>query len=162
MQLAYNGTNGQPYTSLRSILVGQKQLATEEVSMQSIRAWLESHPEEAESVMNQNKSYVFLALNQKDITPKGAIGITLTPGRSLAVDNRFIPYGVPLWLVTEVPSLSDQQNEPFQQLVIAEDTGGAIKGSIRGDVFWGEGEDATKRAGKMQSQGQYWILLPKT
>ncbi len=120
--------------------------------MQAIRGWLAAHPDEADEVMNTNESYVFF----KDLGaegPTGGEGVALTPVRSLAVDHSKIPYGVPVWVDIESPRL--------QRLMIAQDTGGAIRGAVRGDVFWGYGEQAEKLAGPMKSPGRYWLLLPR-
>ena len=95
--------------------------------------------------------------------PVGAQGVALTPERSLAVDRRFVPLGVPIWLETSKPAVTpDGQDEPLHRLVIAQDTGGAIRGPVRGDVFWGHGSEAEEVAGRMKSSGRYWLLLPKT
>lgn len=125
--------------------------------MQSIRSWLEAHPEEAPEFMNLNPSYVFFD-EIKGAGPLGAQNVPLTAGRSLAVDRTKVPYGTPLWLdiTAPVPTIPT-----LQRLVIAQDTGGAIKGPIRGDYFWGYGEDAEHNAGLMKAPGRYWLLLPR-
>ena len=107
--------------------------------------------------MNLNPSYVFFRVVEGD-GPIGAQGVALTPGRSLAVDPTFIPYGVPLWLDTTDPL---QPGQALRRLLVAQDTGGAIKGGVRGDVFWGEGEGAAQRAGPMKQPGRFFLLLPK-
>ena len=125
--------------------------------MQSIRAWLEMHPAEAAEVMNLNASYVFFKALEGE-GPLGGEGVPLTPNRSLAVDRKKIPYGAPVFLDAEAPEGEARLN----QLMIAQDTGGAIKGSVRGDYFWGAGEDAAHKAGIMKSKGRFYILLPDT
>ena len=122
--------------------------------MQSIRAWLDAHPAQADALMNSNPSYVFFKLLENEAGPLGAANVALTPLRSLAVDNRYIGYHVPLWLATDQPAL--------QRLMVAQDTGGAITGAVRGDVFWGHGPQAEQQAGLMKSTGRYYVLLPKS
>jgi membrane-bound lytic murein transglycosylase A len=125
--------------------------------MQSIRAWLEAHPKEAPEIMNVNTSYVFF----RKLEGGGAIGaqgVELTPERSLAVDSKKLPYGAPLWLDAENPDGGAR----LQRLMIAQDTGGAIAGAVRGDFFWGSGAAAADKAGRMKSKGEGFILLPKS
>jgi membrane-bound lytic murein transglycosylase A len=157
LRVGFDGVNGQTYFAIGKALIEQGVLTPDTVSMQSIRRWLEQNPHGAESLMNLNKSYVFFKEIQGE-GPIGAQGIALTPTRSLAVDTSYIPLGVPLWLDAEYPSLP---GERFQRLMVAQDTGGAIKGAVRGDVFWGYGDKAALLAGHMKSKGQYYILLPK-
>ena len=111
----------------------------------------------AVDLMNRNESFVFFRVIDGE-GPIGAQGVPLTPGRSLAVDPRFIPLGVPLWLDTTDP-ITD--GGPLRRLVVAQDTGSAIKGPVRGDVFWGFGDVAGRRAGLMKQRGRYFILLPR-
>jgi membrane-bound lytic murein transglycosylase A len=118
--------------------------------MEKIRNWLAAHPARAQKIMNENPSYVFFR-EIKGEGPVGAQGVALTPLRSLAVDPSFVPLGTMLWLATE------KQN----RLVVAQDTGGAIKGAVRGDLFWGHGSEAARCAGEMQEQGTYYLLFPK-
>jgi membrane-bound lytic murein transglycosylase A len=154
LQVNYAASNGRSYVPLGRVLIERGALQRGGVSLQSIRAWLSEHPREAQAVMNQNPSYVFFRLSDTDAT--GAEGVVLTPGRSLAVDTHFVPLGVPLFL-----SLSPLAGVgPIQRLVIAQDTGGAIRGAVRGDVFWGAGAEAYDRAGRMAQSGRYWLLLP--
>jgi membrane-bound lytic murein transglycosylase A len=124
--------------------------------------WLQAqHPHHAHHIMDQNQSYVFFKLIDGD-SPIGAQGVALTPERSLAVDPRFIPLGVPVWLDTFYPKKSKLGQHPFQKLLIAQDVGGAIKGAIRGDIFFGHGRRAESLAFGMSRNGSYYILLPKT
>ncbi|REJ86298.1 MAG: hypothetical protein DWQ30_00730 [Acidobacteria bacterium] len=137
--------------------------------MQSIRAWLESHPEQADEVMATNASFVFF----REITgdgPLGSQGVALVAERSLAVDRRYHPLGAPVWLdatrpVEDAAAAPDPRlgyaQVPLRRLVVAQDTGGAIRGPVRGDVFWGAGERAAEIAGRMNSRGRMWILLPR-
>jgi membrane-bound lytic murein transglycosylase A len=129
----------------------------EKVSMQSIRAWLSANPRRAPDIMKQNARYVFFR-RLTGAGPIGAQGVALTPGRSLAVDPKFISYGMPIWLDTKDPLTA---NKPFQRLLIAQDTGGAIKGLVRGDIFFGHGKTAAQYAGHMNRKGEYYILLPR-
>jgi membrane-bound lytic murein transglycosylase A len=124
--------------------------------MQSIRAWLRANPDRAASVLNRNRSFVFFRELQGD-GPIGAQGVALTANRSLAVDRAFLPLGVPIWLMANDPGGA---LAPIQRLMVTQDTGGAIRGPVRGDVFMGWGDAARNRAGKMRMNGQYWILLP--
>lgn len=152
MRIGYAGQNGHPYYAIGRELVARGVMPKEEVSMQSIRAWLEANPTQADELMNTNKSYVFFS-ETKEEGPKGGEGVALTPERSLAIDHSLLPYGIPVWLATEQPAMN--------KLMMAQDTGGAIIGAVRGDVFWGYGSRAEEMAGLMKSPGQYWVLLPK-
>jgi membrane-bound lytic murein transglycosylase A len=154
VHVGYDGANGRTYTAIGRALAEMGALE-KPVTMNSIRAWLAENPDRAKDIMDTNKSYVFFRLI-KGPGPLGAEGVALTPLRSLAIDPSFVPLGTPLWLVTETPD-----GMPLTRLMIAQDTGGAIKGVIRGDVFWGAGQDAAAMAGAMQSKGRYYFLLPK-
>lgn len=158
LRVGYAGQNGHRYVPIGRELIERGVLTKDNVSMQAIRAWLEANPDQAAEVMNKNPSYVFFKeLNGEG--PLGAQGVALTPGRSLAVDRSFVPYGVPVWLDAEDPLGADAR---LRRLMIAQDTGGAIRGPVRGDFFWGYGADAEKRAGAMKSAGTYFLLLPRT
>jgi membrane-bound lytic murein transglycosylase A len=162
MRLGYAAQNGHPYTAIGRELIGRGALKRDEVSLQTIRAWLEAHPQEAREVMETNPSYVFFQKLEGE-GPLGAQGVPLTPGRSLAVDRKHVPLGVPLWLVSGVPS--PREGEPdgrLRRLLVTQDTGGAIRGPVRGDVFWGFGEEAEAIAGRMKHRGKMWLLLPRT
>lgn len=157
MRVGYAGQNGHPYYAIGRELIKRGHLTQRDVSMQSIRAWLEANPEQAQEVMETNKSYVFFRKLDGD-GPVGGQGVTLTAERSLAIDQSLIPYGIPVWVDLEHP-LPDQQ--PIQRLMVTQDTGGAIRGPVRGDFFWGYGADAEYQAGKMKSKGRYWFLIPR-
>jgi membrane-bound lytic murein transglycosylase A len=162
-RVGYAGQNGHPYRAIGRDLIELGALQREEVSLQSIRAWLERHPGSAASIMDRNRSYIFFEERQglgPDDGPLGAQGVPLTAGRSLAVDLRHIPMGTPVWLETTVPW--PEGEAPFRHLMIAQDTGGAIRGIVRGDVFFGAGARAEAAAGRMKSRGRYAILLPKS
>jgi len=175
IRVGYAGQNGHPYHAIGRDLVERGELTPETVSMQSIRAWLEAHPEEAREVMARNASYVFFR-TLRGPGPVGSQGVPLTPGRSLAIDTGFLPLGAPVWLATRAP-IPDQAPEstpaggpgapavavdrPVRRLVMAQDTGGAIRGPVRGDVFWGPGDEAADVAGRMRHAGRMWLLLPR-
>ncbi|MDA1099570.1 MAG: MltA domain-containing protein [Proteobacteria bacterium] len=160
--LGYSGGNGRSYFAIGRELIKRGILTTENVSMQSIRAWLTAHPLLAREVMDMNPSYVFFR-ELPGPGPIGALGIALSPGRSIAVDPRLIPLGIPIWLEASHPAANpDKADEPLRRLVLAQDTGGAIKGGVRGDLFWGHGARAAAIAGRMKNTGQWFLLLPRT
>jgi membrane-bound lytic murein transglycosylase A len=153
--VGYDGANGRDYVAIGRIMADRGDLGRP-VTMPAIRDWLATHPDKAQQVMNENPSYVFFRqLPNEDII--GGEGVALTPERSIAVDPAFIPLGAPLWLDT-----TDGHGASLRRLVIAQDTGGAIKGVVRADFFWGSGSDAGLEAGAMQSRGRYFLLMPKT
>lgn len=155
VQVGYDGQNGKRYVPIGRLLIERGVLDRDSVSMQAIRAWIKANPEAGAALMAENPSYVFF----HEITgdgPIGAQGVALTAGRSLAVDRDFVPLGVPVWLD------AGDGADKLQRLMVAQDTGGAIRGPVRGDVFWGFGPEAEARAGTMKSTGEYYLLLPKT
>jgi membrane-bound lytic murein transglycosylase A len=159
--VGYAAQNGRPYTSIGKYLVQQGELEKKAVSMQSIREFLNAHAERIDEVLNQNESFIFFRiLNQQQIL--GSQGVALTAGYSLAVDKSHIPLGTPIWLETSFPCQDSAQDTPLKRLMIAQDTGGAIKGWVRGDVFWGGGEEASYIAGHMNNKGTFWLLLPRS
>ena len=162
-RIGYAASNGHIYYAIGRALVERGALARDEVSLQTIRAWLGDHPDEAAAVMALNPSYVFfrwLPGDGSEPGPLGAANVPLTPGRSLAVDRRILPLGVPLWLSTSMP-MPDGDEAPLRRLVIAQDTGGAIRGAVRGDLFWGAGAEAERLAGHMRQTGSTAVLLPR-
>ena len=161
VRVTYAGQNGRPYVAIGKVLADQGAIPLPQVSMQSIRAWLESHPGEAAAVMARNPSYVFfreLTGVRPEDGPPGALGAALTPMRSVAVDRSFVPLGAPLFIDTTDPI----DGSKIQRMMVAQDTGGAIKGPVRADVFFGWTPDAENRAGRMRQQGHDFILLPKS
>ena len=154
MRVGYDGANGRAYVAIGKALADMGELQ-KPLTMQSIRAWLAAHPDRVQEVMNLNPSYVFFRRIEGD-GPIGAEGVVLTPRRSMAVDPSYIPLGTPVWLDT-----TNSGGSPLQRQMVAQDTGGAIKGAVRGDFFWGAGDDAERAAGAMQSRGRYFVLLPK-
>lgn len=157
IHLGYDGQNGHRYYAVGRALIDRGIATREEMSMQLIRRWLEDHPDEAQDLMNLNPSYIFFEVRDGDV--RGAQDVPLTPGRSLAVDRNYIPLGTPLWLdLTNVPTNSGT----LQRLVIAQDVGGAVRGEVRGDLYWGAGNDAAEPAGRMQARGGYHMLVPRS
>ncbi len=154
LRIGYAGKNGHEYFAIRHELVDRGALKPEEITAQSIRAWLNDHPDEAFAVMATNPSYTFFRILEGP-GPVGAQGVPLTPGRSLAIDRAHLALGVPVWLET---TLVD--GTPWERLMITQDTGGAIKGPVRGDIFFGHGPEAEWHAGQMQHVGRTWLLLP--
>ncbi|MDH3745155.1 MAG: MltA domain-containing protein [Acidobacteriota bacterium] len=184
VRVGYAGQNGHRYYAIGRELVERGELELKAVSMQSIRGWLEDNPAEAAAVMATNASYVFFRELQES-GPVGSLGVTLIPERSVAIDKKFLPLGVPLWIDTTLPSESlasvdalavtergsdaeDAQVLPtsiqaaYRRLMVAHDTGGAIRGPVRADLFWGPGERAAEIAGRMRQEGRLWLLLPRT
>lgn len=160
VRVGYNGQNGFKYVPIGAVLWKRGYMAKEEVTAQKIKEWLRANPSQANSIMHTNPSYVFF--REMDLAddegPRGAHDVPLTANASLAVDKTRMPFGVPLWLETTLPG--KYEGTPFNRLVIAQDTGGAIKGAVRGDIFFGHGELAEYLAGKMQNRGRYAMLLP--
>ena len=162
LRVGYADQNGRVYRAIGRDLIEMGELTREEVSLQTIDAWLRANPDRAEEIMDKNPSYVFFQLlGEADELegPLGAQGVPLQAGRSLAVDRRFIPYGAPIWLETTAPLPDGEQ--VLRRLMIAQDTGGAIRGGVRGDVFWGAGDLAEFVAGHMNNRGSYYVMLPK-
>ncbi len=157
MRIGYAGTNGCGYHAIGKTLIDRGILSSSNVSRQRIISWLKAHPREAESVMSLNRSYVFFR-NRHGEGPIGSQGVALTPQRSLAVDREYISLGTPIWIDLSHPDVGAPR---IQSLVVAQDTGGAIKGGVRGDLFWGSGAEAAELAGRMKSRGEYYLLLPK-
>ncbi|MHA1536883.1 MAG: murein transglycosylase A [Alphaproteobacteria bacterium] len=155
-------TNGRRYVSIGRVLLRMGALSRGRATMQGIQAWLRAHPRRAVGVMNRNPRYVFFRIvpggRTRGSGPIGGQGVALTPGRSLAIDPRFVAYGTPVWLDTTWPS---PQGGPLRRLVIAQDKGGAIKGAQRGDIFFGQGARALAVAGRMRQRGRFFLLLPR-
>lgn len=153
LRLGVAATNGHKFVGISKILRDRGLI--EDTSMPGVRAWLKANPARAKALMAENPRYVFYTPISGD-GPVGSEGVALTAGRSIAVDPRYVALGLPLFLDTVEPS-----GQPLRRLVMAQDTGAAIKGPIRGDFFWGTGEEAFDKAGRMKSPGRYWILLPQ-
>ncbi len=154
VMLGYAGTNGHPYHAIGRTLIEWGEATREEMSMPFIRAWLEANPDRARALMNLNPAYIYFSL--EDGFARGSLGRPLTPGRSLAVDQRTWSLGYPFWVdIDGVPA-----EGRLQRLMVAQDTGSAIRGPVRGDVFWGYGAEAGTIAGAMRAKGRYWALVP--
>ena len=158
IRVGYADQNGHPYRAIGRLLVERGELALEQTSMQSIKAWGRANPDRLPELLNANASYVFFReLPASGAGPPGALGVPLTPRRSIAVDRRFIPMGAPVFIATTWPNTS----RPLNRLMLAQDTGGAIRGPVRADFFWGYGEAAGQEAGRMKQRLRMWVLLPK-
>lgn len=158
VKIGYAEQNGQSYASIGRKLIDMGELKPEQASMQGIKNWAEKNPERLFTLLGQNPSYVFFReLPDTLSAPLGALGVPLTNEYSIAVDPRTIPLGVPVFLATTQPNSPD----PLNRLMFAQDTGGAIKGAVRADFFWGFGEIAAVRAGSMKQSGKMWVLFPK-
>ncbi len=157
LRIGYAGQNGHAYFAIGRDLVSRGEITKEDISMQAIRAWLQAHPGETRALLAKNRSFIFFR-ELEGPGPIGAEGVPLTPGRSLAVDRAFVPFGVPVWLDAADPA---RPKDRVRRLLITQDTGGAIKGPVRGDVFWGFGPKAAARAGRMKHIGAYYLLLPR-
>ena len=160
VRLAFAGHNDQTYQSVGGWLVAQGQMSAAQASWPAIKAWAKQNPKRVNELLWANPRYVFFReepLPDPLLGPKGAQGVALTPGRSVAVDPLSIPYGTPLWLATTAPLTST----PLRRAVMAQDTGSAITGAVRADYFWGWGEDAEAQAGRMKQPLQMWALWPK-
>lgn len=158
--IGYSDQNGHGYVSLGKVMGDEGYIPKDQINFFTLRQYLYDHPHEAFGLMERNPSYVFFKwLNERG--PVGATGAVLTPRRSLAVDSKYIPYGLPLFLETDLPGTPGAPATSFHRIMIAQDTGGAIRGPIRGDIFFGPGEDAEYFAGYMKGRGSYSILLPR-
>lgn len=158
MRVGYADQNGHPFRSVARYLVQRREMRLDQTSMQGIKAWARANPDKLDAFLNVNPSYVFfreLPLNLPG--PLGTLGVPLTAERSVAVDQRVIPLGAPVYLATTFPS----SRQPLNRLMVAQDTGGAINGAVRADFFWGFGDEAGKQAGVMKQSGRMWVLLPK-
>lgn len=159
VRVAYADQNGHPYRSIGRYLVDRGDLTLDQASMQGIKAWVAANPSRLQELLNVNPSYVFFReerVADPSQGPRGALGVLLTPQRSIAVDPQFIPLGAPVFLSTTLPNSTSS----LRRLVMAQDTGGAIRNPVRADLFWGFGAEAGEMAGRMKQSGQMWVLLP--
>ena len=160
VRVAYADQNGHPYKAIGRWLVEQGELTSAEATAQGIKAWIVAHPQRRQELFNVNPSYIFFReerLPDPSVGPKGALGVPLTPTRSVAIDPAFLPLGAPIFLSTTEPG----GTAPLQRLVMGQDTGGAIRGAVRADFFFGFGGQAPDNAGRMKQRGQLWVLLPR-
>jgi membrane-bound lytic murein transglycosylase A len=158
VRVGYAEQNGHPFRSLGRLLIQKGEIPPERASMQGIKDWALHHPQKVKQFMNANPSYVFFREMPPDLPgPIGSLGVPLTAERSIAVDPRVIPLGVPVYLATTFPN----SPQPLNRLMVAQDTGGAINGGVRADFYWGFGDAAGSEAGKMRQAARMWVLLPK-
>ncbi len=164
VRLAYAGKNGHPYTSVARLLVQKLGIPPAEMTADVLTRWLRDNPAEARDLMRQNRSYVFFRIAgelEPGQGPIGAAGVPVAAGRTLAVDRELWPYGVPVWLEGELPEPEAAAAAPLRRLVVAQDTGSAIRGPARGDLFFGSGEEAGRRAGLVRNPVRFVVLWPK-
>lgn len=166
LRLNYADQNGHPYRSIGRVLIDRGELPLERTSMQGIRAWARANPDKLRGLLDENPSYVFFrevpappagSIDARIDGPLGALGVPLLAGRTIAVDPRSIPLGAPVFLATTMPL----STTPLTRLTLAQDTGGAIRGAVRADFFWGFGLEAGQEAGRMRQDGRMWLLWPK-
>jgi len=158
IRVSYADQNGHPYVSIGRRLVERGEMTLDQASMQGIREWGERNPGRLAGLLAENPSYVFFReVSTATDGPPGSLGVALTAGRSMAVDPRAVPMGAPVFLSTTQPN----STAPLNRLMIAQDTGGAIKGAVRGDFYWGSGEESGKLAGRMRQSARMWVLLPR-
>ena len=156
--VGYADQNGHPYNSIGRILVDRGELTLDQASMQGIKTWAKNNPQKLRDLLNSNPSYVFFRELPAGLPgPIGALGVPISAERSVAIDPKFVPLGAPIFLSTTEPN----SQSPLKRLMLAQDTGGAIKGGVRADFFWGAGNEAGEKAGAMKQQGKIWVLLPK-
>jgi membrane-bound lytic murein transglycosylase A len=162
-RLAYDGRNGLPYTSIGKILIEAGEIAESDMSLASLKAWLRRDSARGLDVMRRNRSFIFFALVEdfdRKLGPIAGAGVPLTPLRSIAVDRTLWAYGLPFWIDAELPWM-DETPRPFRRLMIAQDTGSAIVGAARADLFFGGGDKAGARAGAIRHPAEFVVLLPR-
>jgi membrane-bound lytic murein transglycosylase A len=158
MQIGYADQNGYPFKAIGSTLIQKKEITMAEASMEGIKNWARKNINKLREFLNINASYVFFRKLPDDLPgPIGALGVSIEAERSVAIDPKFIPLGAPIFLSTTQPNTTD----PLERLMVAQDTGGAIRGGVRADFYWGSGYEAGRKAGSMKQQGKIWTLLPK-
>lgn len=158
VHVGYADQNGHAYNSIGRLLIERGDLTSDQASMQGIKNWARNNLDKLRDLLNNNPSYVFFRELPAGLPgPLGALGVPITAERSVAIDPKYIPLGAPLFLSTTQPNSAI----PLKRLMVAQDTGGAIKGGVRADFFWGAGDAAGKQAGAMKQQGKIWVLLPK-
>ncbi|NBX84151.1 MAG: hypothetical protein EBQ95_00915 [Gammaproteobacteria bacterium] len=158
--VGYAAENGHRYHAIAQLLINSHVLKRSQASNEAVRKYFDKHPEKMNEYVKKNPSYVFFERYEKPAF-KGAQTVSLTPQYSIAVDKHYIPMGVPLFLNTEYPVDAHGDLKPLARLMVAQDTGGSIRGPIRGDIYWGAGEKAMQTASLMSNSGDYWLLLPK-
>jgi membrane-bound lytic murein transglycosylase A len=159
MRVGYANHNGHPYRSVGRILIDRGELTSSNASMQGIKNWARANPGRLNALLAENPGYVFFReLPAGPSGPIGALGVPITPRRSIAIDEQSVPLGAPVFLATTWPNSS----KPLSRLMLAQDIGGAIKGAVRADFFWGFGDEAAELAGRMRQSGEMWVLLPES
>ncbi len=161
--LVYAGNNGHNYTSIGKVLINNGQMLKENVSLETLKNWLVTHPGQATGVLQQNKRYIFFDLvdtPKNESSPRGSLNVPLTPQRSIAIDPEHVTLGSPVWLETTLPNANGEP-QIFRRLMFAQDTGAAIKGHVRADVFFGRGIQAEYLAGNMNQSGKMYLLVPR-
>jgi membrane-bound lytic murein transglycosylase A len=164
VRINYDAHNGYPYTAVGRILIDRGIIPREQMSMQKIREWMEQNPDGAQELRRQNRSYVFfreVPLSDKD-EAVGAQGVPLTPGRSIAIDKSLHVYGTPFFIAGELPIESERSKTPFHRLMIAQDTGSAIIGPARADLYFGAGADAGRVSGRLRHNMHFVMLVPRS
>ena len=163
LRVNYDSHNGWPYTPVGRVLVDQKVLSRDQVSMQSIRDWMEANPDQAKEVRRQNKSYVFFRITDLATEDEavGGQGVPLMPGRSIAIDRALHAYGTPFFIQAELPIANQKAGTKFDRLMIAQDTGSAIVGPARADIYFGAGDEAARIAGRIKNPGTFVMLVPR-
>jgi membrane-bound lytic murein transglycosylase A len=162
LRVGFAAKNGHPYTSIGKVLIDRGLMSAEEMTAGRLRGWLAAHAEQAREIMNQNRSFIFfrkITVPDPTLGPIGAAGVQLTPGRSLAVDRAFHPFGAPVWIHADLPAANGRL-QSFRRLMIAQDAGSAITGAARGDIFFGSGAAAGAQAGLIRHAGDWVVLLP--
>jgi|KBSSwiStaDraftv2_1062776.scaffolds.fasta_scaffold40428_5 membrane-bound lytic murein transglycosylase A len=160
LRLGFDGSNNQPYTALARVMADENIMPRDQASWPRIRQWLQDNPSRGRELMRRNERYIFFR-DMQGQGPLGAHGVSLLAGRSLAVDPAYTPYGLPVWVETQKPIEGKPQMEAYRRLLVAQDTGSAIKGPARGDVFFGSGTSAADSAGRLNSTGHFWMLVPR-
>lgn len=158
VRLGFSGKNGHPYTSIGKLLVQRGELEAASATLDALLAWIRADDERGRRLMQENASFIFFHIRDEAAQGPSAHGVPLTAGRSLAVDPRYHRLGTPVWV--EAKGLADETGRPFQRLMIAQDTGSAIRGQVRGDIFWGSGETAGRIAGATKHPCNFIVLIP--
>jgi membrane-bound lytic murein transglycosylase A len=163
LRVNYDSHNGWPYTPVGRVLIDQKLMNKDQVSMQSIRDWMEAYPDQAKEVRRQNKSYVFFRITDLATEDEavGGEGVALMPGRSIAIDRSLHAYGTPFFIDADLPIANQKLPTKFERLVIAQDTGSAIVGPARADIYFGAGDEAARIAGRIKNPGEFVMLIPR-
>ena len=163
LRVNYDSHNGWPYTPVGRVLIDRKIIPKDEVSMQRIRDWMEANPDEGKDVRRQNKSYVFFRITDLATEDEavGGEGVPLVPGRSIAVDRSLHAYGTPFFIAADLPIANEKTGSKFRRLMFAQDTGSAIVGPARADIYFGAGDEAARIAGRIRNPGEFVMLLPR-